>query len=78
MTGDTDLPRQKHVPLQNAAPCQSCLCADDIVLPHHAGVTHLYETVDLGAAFHPRFPYGGPVNGCEALDFDIVLDYRNS
>ena len=41
-------------------------------------MTHLYQTVDLGAAFHSRFPHGGPVNRRKTLNLDIVLDYGNS
>src|SRR6476620_3460602 len=78
MAGDSHLTSQQYVALQNAAARQSCLSTDDVVLPHDTRVTHLYQTVDFRAAFHPRFPHGGAVNRRETLNLDIVLDYGNS
>ena len=56
------LPGQQHVALQHRAAGQARLRADDVVLAHHAGVAHLHQAVDLGAALDARLAHRGAVD----------------
>ena len=75
---DAHLSGQQHVPLQHGAARQAGLRADDVVLAHRAGVAHLHQAVDLGAALHARFAHRGAIHRGEALHLHIVLDHGDA
>src|SRR3984957_20887499 len=72
--------RRAHLPGENAAisdfrgACKAHLAAEHRVRAYFAGVTHLDQIIDLGAAPDTGFAHGGAVDHAVRLNFHVVLD----
>ena len=62
VAGDANLAGQQNIVAENGAPRQARLRADDVVFSDLAGMAHLHQSVDLGAAADTRLTHCGTVD----------------
>src|SRR5262249_35753609 len=78
MSARTHLAGQDNVAFQHRAASEASLRTHDVVFAARAGVTHLHQGIDLGAALDTRLPHGCPIHGGEGLNFNVVLDHGDA
>src|SRR5205085_249537 len=63
---------------ENRTAGQASLRADDVVFPHHAGMSHLHQAIDLGAPLDARFSHRRAIDGSERLYLHVIFNHRHA
>src|SRR5438046_6413491 len=76
MARETDLSRKNHIFSDLRGSGHAHLSAEQGILAHLRGVTHLDKVIHFDATAEARFTHRGAVNARVGLNLDVVFDHR--